>query len=526
MHVLTKREKQLRFGKPWKTILYFCLPTVLIMVIQGFYNIVDKTLALEFAAPDLAKTNFYMDIYNTSNHIAPGTAIPLEQMKIYINIATQYATQTYNLLLAFGVMAGMGAAMRFSVAYGQKDDKRMKEITGNAFTFTILFSAVCSFLVFCLIFPRWHSILITSQMGDHYNKITNYLAWEYSYPMLIAAPIMFLSFYFICLLRSEGRMNWVIIIMVSAVIINCVAAIFFMKVCHLKMEGAMLGTISSWTVQVIWGFIIVFKFKNSYSKFGLNDMFHLKKTNIYSFLKTGLPNFITNVSFVITSYLATALVVTLPAQPGDSNNVSILQELISSINPWITLIFSAGVGISQGSRAIIAYNFGAQKNKRIWEILKRSSILFFLWFTFIIIVLCIFANPMMELFAFPKQYANEYRWWLVLSFSAYPLASLTLISFTLYQGINKSLLGAFTTSLRAFTIAIPMTVLGYFVAIWTGQAIYYFIFMGLIDLASSFIIVPILYNTWKKNKNNLVDKPEEQENKSVLLEEQKIQNNA
>ncbi|MBE4704097.1 MATE family efflux transporter [Spiroplasma platyhelix] len=506
MNLLTEREKKLRYGKPWLTILYFCIPTVLIMFIQGFYNIIDKTLALQFAAGDLSSDPFYVALYNQMKSTTVDI-IPLKEMKIFINVATQYATQTYNLLFAFAVMAGMGCAMNFSIAFGQRNEKKMHEITGNGFSFTIIFSIFISFMIFCLIFPGFNSVFIRSQMGGIYNPITNYLAWDYSFLMLLAAPLMFLSYYFVSLLRSEGRMGWIVLIMVTSVLINSGAAIFFMKVCHLKMQGAMLGTVFSWLVQVIWGFIIVFRFRTSYTRFSWSNLIHLKFENIWLFLKAGLPNFIAGVSFVVVSFLSTSLVVNLPNQKID-NNVSILQELMSSISPWMGLIFSAATGISQGARAVIAYNFGAKKYNRIWQILKRSSILFFVWFIFVLIMLASVGDKMMLMFAFPEEYVQQYRWWLLLSFASYPFASFTLICFTLYQGINKSLLASFTNSLRAFTIALPMIGLGYLVATLTGNSIFYFLFFGLIDFVSSLILIPILIQSWIKYKDKLIDVPD------------------
>lgn len=507
MELLTEREKKLRYGKPWITILYFCIPTVLIMVIQGFFSIIDKTLALQFASEGISHDPFYINLYQQmTGQIVE--FIPLDQVKIFINVATQYATQTYNLLFAFAVMAGMGCAMNFSVAFGQRDDKKMHEITGNGFSFTLIFSLFVAFTIFCLIFPGFNSVFIRFQMGKVYNPITNYLAWEYSYPMLLGAPLMFLSYYFVSLLRSEGRVGWIFLIMLSAVLINCAAAIFFMKVCNLKMEGAMLGTVFSWFVQVVWGFMIVFRFKTSYTRFAWVDMFKLKLSNIWSFLKVGLPNFIAGASFVIVSFISTSLVVNLPNQP-IHNNISILQELMSTISPWMGLIFSAGTGISQGARAIIAYNFGAKKYNRIWQILKRSTILFFAWFIFDLVMIMILADQMMLWFAFPKEYVADYRWWLVLVFASFPFASFTLICFTLYQGINKSLLASFTNSLRAFTVALPMIGLGYLVAHLTGNSIFYFLFFGMIDFVSSLILIPILIHSWLQYKDKLIDQPDD-----------------
>lgn len=66
------------------------------MVVQGLYNIIDKKLALAFVAPDAIYDWFYIDAYNQITGSAV-SIVPLADMRSYINVATQYASQTYNL---------------------------------------------------------------------------------------------------------------------------------------------------------------------------------------------------------------------------------------------------------------------------------------------------------------------------------------------------------------------------------------------------------------------------------------------
>ncbi|KAF0850730.1 MAG: hypothetical protein EIB84_03895 [Spiroplasma poulsonii] len=308
---LTIREQKLRYAKPWLAIAYFSIPTVLIMLIQGLYNIIDKELALQFAAIDLRQDPWYIHQYNliTKQNV---TNIPLKDMQAFINVATQYTTQIYSLLWSFSLITGMGCAINFSLAYGRRDLFQMREIAGNGFSCTILFSLISSLFMFCLIFPSWHAVFITSQMGGMHNNITNYLAWEYSYPMLLTTPLMFLSYYFVSLLRNEGRTNYVLLLITVSVFINMGAGTFFMRVCHLKMEGAMLGTVVAWLWQIIMGFVIVFCSKSSYSQFKVQDVLKLKWYNVIAFFKAGLSNFISNFVLVVSSYLSTVLVVLLP----------------------------------------------------------------------------------------------------------------------------------------------------------------------------------------------------------------------
>lgn len=221
------REKKFIFAKPWITIAYFFIPTILIMVIQGLYDVVDKTLALQFATNDLITNSWYVNAYNILKWLTGAdkvTSIPQEDMRTFINIGTQYGYQVYNLQWAFSVMIGLGCSLNFSMAYGQRDKVKMQKITGNGFTITSLFGILVGAIMFCLIYPRFKALFITVQMGTLYNPlITQQIAWQYCYPM------MFLSYYVLSLLRSEGRSNLTIMMIVSSLIINIGSSIFLWK---------------------------------------------------------------------------------------------------------------------------------------------------------------------------------------------------------------------------------------------------------------------------------------------------------
>lgn len=515
---LTMREKKFRFAKPWITIAYFCIPTILIMVIQGLYDVVDKTLALQFATNDLITNSWYVNAYNILKGLTGAdkvTSIPQEDMRTFINIGTQYGYQVYNLQWAFSVMIGLGCSLNFSMAYGQRDKVKMQKITGNGFTITSLFGILVGAIMFCLIYPKFKALFITVQMGTLYNPITQQIAWQYCYPMIAGAPMMFLSYYVLSLLRSEGRSNLTIMMIISSLIINIGSSIFFMKICHLGMVGSMLGTVVAWICQVFIGLIIIIKKQDSTTTFGIKDAINIDKSNLLAFIKLGFPNFLANGALVFTSFISTILVVQLPNQDYNGH-VSILQQLMSSIAPWMILIVSVGAGITQGARSIIVYNYGAKKYNRIWQILKRTSTLLIIWFTLMLIVFICFGKEMMEMFAFPANYASKYKWWLVLNFMTYPFCAVTYICLTLFQGTNKPLLATISNSLRTIVVALPCLGIGFVISKISGNAIYYYLFIGLTDLFSASILIPILVYKWKKYHNSLIDVTDDLQEKAAI----------
>ncbi|WP_381415144.1 MATE family efflux transporter [Spiroplasma endosymbiont of Anurida maritima] len=512
---LSSRELKLRYDKPWKTIAYFCAPTVLLMVVQGLYNILDKSIALQFVPETIASLDQYVKWYNELKGTNV-TEIPFNDLKSYINVATQYASQVFVFLFAFGVMLGFGCTLAFSIAYGQRDIKKMARVSGNGFSVTILASIVVGVVVLLLVLPQFDSVMITSQMGDFYNPITLDLAWRYVWPIILGAPLMFLTYYFTSLLRTEGYMLFVIVLTIVSVILNIAFSIFFIIVVEWGLGGAAFGTVLSWIFQIIVSMLFVFNKKvKSFMKFSLKDMVKIEKGNFFYFLKAGFPNFVIQMALVVVSYISTILVVKLPGQE-DVQGVSVLQQLYSAISPWMNFILSVGIGLTQGARGIIAYNYGARKFNRIWQVLKRCSWLIIAWFCITLLIFITFNGQMIRMFSFPEEFVDKYRWWVVINFMTYPFSALTYISLTLFQGINRSLLGTVSSSLRTIVVLLPLSGIGFGVAVATGNPIFYYVFVGLNDLICALILMPILLSYWRKYKDKLIDHPDQFETQTII----------
>lgn len=274
---LSKRELKLRYDKPWKIIFYFCAPTVLLMVVQGLYNILDKTLALTFVPETIASLEQYVKWYNEIKGTSV-SRIPLEDIRSYINVATQYTSQIMNFIFAFAVMIGFGCTLAFSIAYGQRDVKKMAKVAGNGFSTTIVFSIFVSIFVMLLVHPKLNSVMITSQMGEFYNPITLDLAWKYVWLLISGAPLLFLSYYFISLLRAEGYMLLIIGLMVGSILSNIGFSILFITVGKMSLTGAALGSFMAWIIQIAGAMIFVFsKRTKSFMKFSLSDLLKVQR---------------------------------------------------------------------------------------------------------------------------------------------------------------------------------------------------------------------------------------------------------
>lgn len=492
--IISKRERVIRYYQPWKAIFFMCAPTVLIMLILSTYNLVDKLLALKFAdqyVMDKFLQNLQMDIITMKR-----TA------KDIINVATQYSTSTIGLIMAFSLFVAIGTSTRFGIAYGQQNRKLMAKNIGNGVTLTLILTIVLTPILSSInkLIISWQAQGVT-ESNDHINKVILELAANYTKWFAFLMVFILFSTFLINLLRTEGRGLWATMIILSSVIVNIILDIVLMVYGKLGLEGAAIATLISYVWNIVFALLIIYFDKNSKLKITLQDLIIDWKI-IGNIVAIGLSPFFINVSLAITAAMSNYFVRHLSdVLPKEHIKVSWVVQLFAGIAPWIILTDAPLIGISQGSRALLSYCYGAKKYQRIWEILKRVILIQFLILLVTEVVIGLFGNQMLGIFISNVDFS--YRWYFLLSYLVYPSIVVPYIGIIFYQSISRPKLSLFFSSLRSVIVTIPCMIIGYQVALVTKDAHYYFLFLGLIGPISALISAPILAFTWKKYRHYL-----------------------
>ncbi|AGM24944.1 MATE family efflux transporter [Spiroplasma chrysopicola] len=522
MKILSQNELKLRYENLWKAVFIYSLPTIFVMTISASYPLIDKLISLAFVTQNVLDYQPYLEWYK--NNINVNNGILSEQIaKEFVNIATQVSSQIYNLLFSFAVLTALGASISFSYRYGQVNREEAKIISGNSMTITVLFSLFAGLFVFTLVYPKWDNIIIFIQLSKKGAWIIQDLTWRYIWPMLIASPLMFINFLLLTLLGADGKGKWAALITVLSIPINAVFAIIFVKAGHLLLEGAILGTIVSWAISIAISMTIIYKNHDSYLRFRWHDLYILKKNNLKKIFQLGLPSFLNNLAIASVAILSATIIAYLPGQVEQRNQYgsSMLQLYNSAISPWIMLFTSVALGISQGSKSLISYSYGAKQYHKIYQISWRSYILVTGWLVIVFFICLLFAPSLMRVFAFPPENVSEVRWWVVLMMMSFPLAGISFTATTLFQGINKTRLATIVSSLRAIIILPILVIIGYFIAHafddgTTYSNWYYFLVIGLNDLISGVIVGIILAVFLSKRKNSFLKKPPAQTEPALI----------
>lgn len=317
------RSKQLGEEKVGKLLLKFSIPAIVGMLVNALYNIVDRIFVGK-GVSELAIT-------------AITVAFPISI-----------------IIMAFGMLVGIGAAATVSIKLGQKRKDEAEEILGNAFTLIIIVSLGVTILGLIFMDP------LLKIFGASEAALP--LAKQFISIILIGALLQNVGFGLNNIIRSEGNPKMAMSTMLIGAILNTIFNPIFIFVLHTGVRGSALATIVSQTVCSIWVIQYFTKGKSTLKLKAKN--FKLKKGIVRQIVSIGLSPFLMQlaasiITIILNKGLATYGGDTAIAAMGIINSVSML-------------ILMPIFGINQGSQPIIGFNYGAKNFARVKKALKLA----------------------------------------------------------------------------------------------------------------------------------------------------------
>ena len=335
-------------GPVMKTILRFAIPMILGDLLQQCYNIADTLIVGRFlGAGALA---------------AVGSAFSL---------------MTFLTSILLGLAMGSGTV--FSIRFGQKDERGLKEGILASFTLLGIVTAVLNILIFAGI--DW--IIWFLRTPDELVKLMK------DYLIVIFAGLIgiFLYNFFASLLRSLGNSVVPLAFLAVSAVLNIILDLWFVAGLNRGVAGAAEATVISQYVSGI-GIAIYTRIRFPHL-IRRDENVRLRLSRVKE----------------ITSFSA------LTCMQQSIMNLGILavQGLVNSFGTTIMAAFAAAVKIDafaylpvqdfgNAFSIFIAQNFGAKRNDRIREGIRcavGASVLFSLAVSFLVFV---FASPLMGLF--------------------------------------------------------------------------------------------------------------------------------
>ena len=403
--------------KVYKLLLKFSIPAIVGMMVNALYNIIDRIYignSKELGANGLA-----------------GLTIGFPLMII---------------LLALGILFGVGGATLFSIKLGEKKQEDAEHALGNTFILLVFFGLFAMIIGELYLKP----LLIIFGASD---TVLPY-SMEYMRIIFFGSVFQVLSIGMNNFIRADGNPKLAMLTMFLGAGTNILLDPLFIYVFKMGMTGAALATILSQCISTVW---VVSYFIGKRSKIKLKKKY--LKPNFSVIVKItslGLPGFAVQIA---NSLLNTVLNKTLLIYSGD-----LAVSGMGIINSIQTFLIMPIIGLNQGVQPIISFNYGAKKYDRV----KTAEKLAIIVATIIVLVGYIITrlfpeqlirmfNDNKELLAFGSKAIKS--WFLFL-----PVIGFQIIASNFFQAIGRPKSAMVLTLNRQVFLLIPAIIL--FPRIW------------------------------------------------------------
>jgi len=390
-----------------KLLWNFSIPAIVGMVVNALYNVIDSI----FVGNGVGETAL------------AAVAIVFPIMLI---------------LMAFGVLIGIGASSLISIRLGQQRIPEAEKILGNAYMLASILLTGLSLLMLLFLDP----LLI--RLGAEKEVLP--LARDFASIILLGSVFMHIGFGMNTIIRAQGDPKTAMMTMFIAAGINTLLNPLFIFTFKMGISGSAWATVIAQAVSAIW---VTLYFTNSKS------LLKLRITNLYpdriiigQIIKNGLSPFLMQ--------FAGSIVVILFNYSLLKHGGEIAMASMGIIQRIAMLLLMPLLGISQGLQPIIGFNYGAKKYDRVIQGVKlacwASTFLSILGFFFI----QIFDTEIISLFNQNPELIAMGSSGLKIVLVMLPILGFQLIATQYFQAVGKAKHAIFLSMSRQFILLIPL----------------------------------------------------------------------
>lgn len=340
-------------GPVMRSMLLFAVPMVLGNLLQQGYNIADTFIVGQFLG---------------ANALAA--------------VGSAFTLMTFLTSILLGLCMGSGNV--FSIRFGERNEKALKESICAAFVLIAGLAILLNLLAFACLEQISVLLQVPAEVWG--------LMREYLKVLFCGIFATFLYNYFASFLRAMGNSLVPLIFLGVSAVLNIALDLFFVLGLSWGVTGAAAATVLSQYVSGIG--IAIYALLHCPELRVLKSRFHVTRSCIRE---------ITNFSFL-----------TCIQQSVMNLGILMVQGLVNSFGPTVMAAFAAAVKIDafaympvqdfgNAFSTFISQNYGAQKEDRMRRGLKGALLASAAFSIFVSAIVWIFARPLMELFVGKKE---------------------------------------------------------------------------------------------------------------------------
>jgi len=453
---MSRREKILAEKKIPPLVISFIIPTMIGMMVNAIYNIVDR---------------FWIGKMNDGAMAMAGVGLTLPLTTI---------------AFSFMALIGIGGTALISLKLGEKKRNEAEQGLGNCASLSFIIGTVIMILGILFAKP------VLGMFGA--SAKTMPFALEYIYVIFAFNTINTIQFSMSSVMRGVGHPTWSVVTQVAGAVTNIILdPIFIFRAGNIKLmgfsfylpfglgmgvTGAALATGIAQTVSLV---IAVYYYASGKSPVRL----HVK--NLIPRLKTfGRIAAIGSSSFALqcaSSFVQIAANFQLAKYGGD-----LAISAMTLVNSIALFCIMPLIGINQGIQPIIGYNYGAGNLRRV-----RSAYFFAVTIASVLtisasLLIQFFPDRIISLFSEDPELVRISSRGLKILMMMLPFLGFQILSSNYFQFVGKSVVSLVMTLLRQILLLLPL----YFIlpAFWQLDGIWYAspISDGIAILITAFVI--------------------------------------
>mgnify|MGYP006279050983 CR=1 FL=1 len=449
---LTKKSDRLGTEKILPLLFKLSVPSIIGMIIQALYNVVDS---------------IYIGRYSKEALSALSLSFPIQI-----------------LLIAIAVGTGVGSSSLISRLLGSGQEQE----ADNAAEHTIAITIIYGILFFLL--GYFYAEEIFSLLTNNSQLIA--IGTEYIRIIMLGSIAMFFPMIANNILRGEGNTFAPMITMLIGAIINIILDPFFIFgfgfFPALGVAGAAYATILARFISGIFIAVILFS-DNNQLQLKMKD-FKFNADIIYKIYKVGLPA-------MVMQLLASIMIL------GVNWILSLYHPLaIAAMGIYFRLqsfVFMPVFGLTQGYMPIIGYNYGHNKPQRMKKTIKYGFIVAIAFTSAGFILFQTFAQELIRLFNSDPELIAIGADALEKISIAFPIIGPAIIGSTTFQAIGRGMPSLLLSFLRQIILLLPIM---YLLGHYYGLATLWYAF-PISETIATVIMIIWLYKTLKKVFSNI-----------------------
>lgn len=347
-----------------KLLWKFAVPSVISMLVNSIYNIVDQ--------------------------------IFIGQRIGYIgNGATSVSFPFVTLFMAISLMISIGTAANVGLNLGRQDQERADRTLGNGMFLAITAGVALFVIAQVFLVPLLKCFGATEVL----------LPYAVSYARIYTIGVIYVT---VCItitdeIRADGSPTYAMLGMLSGAILNVFLDYLFLYPLNMGVGGAALASIIGQLLNFVIALFYLKKFKTLNLRL---KYFKPDPAIIKSILLLGLSSFITQIAGLIVTIVMNRQAVKYGASSIYGSEIPVtVFGIVMKVN---AIMLSLIMGTSIGAQPIFSYNYGAGKYDRVKQLVKLCLIITTIMGVAGMLAVQIFPQQIISIFGQEDALYNEF----------------------------------------------------------------------------------------------------------------------